>query len=49
MVGGIGVSGNTCFLEVIIQCLLANYSNEQVAQIALIENTCRGSIKPNSY
>ena len=29
-----------------IPCLLSNYSNEQAAQIALIENTCREALNP---
>lgn len=29
-----------------VPCLLANYSNEQAAQIALIENTCREALNP---
>ena len=30
----------------VVPCLLSNYSNEQAAQIALIENTCREAINP---
>ena len=30
----------------VVPCLLANYSNEQAAQIALIENTCREALNP---
>jgi ParB family chromosome partitioning protein len=30
----------------VVPCLLSNYSNEQAAQIALIENTCRESLNP---
>jgi ParB family chromosome partitioning protein len=29
-----------------VPCLLSNYSNEQAAQIALIENTCREALNP---
>ena len=29
-----------------VPCLLSNYSNEQSAQIALIENTCREALNP---
>ncbi len=32
----------------VVPCLLANYSNEQAAQIALIENTCREALDPIS-
>lgn len=34
------------FLEV--PCLISNYTNEQAAQIALIENTCRDELDPVS-
>jgi ParB family chromosome partitioning protein len=30
----------------VVPCLLSNYSNEQTAQIALIENTCREALNP---
>jgi ParB family chromosome partitioning protein len=30
----------------IVPCLLSNYTNEQAAQIALIENTCREGLNP---
>ena len=30
----------------VVPCLLSNYSNEQAAQIALIENTCREALNP---
>jgi len=30
----------------VVPCLLSNYSNEQAAQIALIENTCREGLNP---
>lgn len=30
----------------VMPCLLSNYSNEQAAQIALIENTCREALNP---
>lgn len=30
----------------IVPCLLSNYTNEQAAQIALIENTCREALNP---
>lgn len=30
----------------VVPCLLSNYSNEQAAQIALIENTCPESLNP---
>ena len=30
----------------IVPCLLSNYTNEQAAQIALIENTCRETLSP---
>jgi ParB family chromosome partitioning protein len=30
----------------IVPCLFSNYSNEQAAQIALIENTCREALNP---
>ncbi len=29
-----------------IPCLISNYTNEQAAQIALIENTCRAALNP---
>src|SRR5580698_1235119 len=29
-----------------VPCLLSNYTNEQTAQIALIENTCREALNP---
>lgn len=30
----------------VVPCLVSNYSNEQAAQIALIENTCREELNP---
>ena len=30
----------------VVPCLLSNYTNEQAAQIALIENTCREALNP---
>jgi len=30
----------------VVPCLLSNYTNEQAAQIALIENTCREELNP---
>jgi ParB family transcriptional regulator, chromosome partitioning protein len=30
----------------VVPCLIANYTNEQAAQIALIENTCREALNP---
>ena len=30
----------------VVLCLLSNYTNEQAAQIALIENTCREALNP---
>jgi ParB family chromosome partitioning protein len=30
----------------VVPCLLSNYSNEQAAQIVLIENTCREALNP---
>jgi ParB family chromosome partitioning protein len=30
----------------VVPCLLSNYTNEQAAQIAVIENTCRESLNP---
>lgn len=30
----------------VVPCLLSNYTNEQSAQIALIENTCREQLNP---
>jgi ParB family chromosome partitioning protein len=31
---------------IVVPCLLSNYTNEQAAQIALIENTCREALNP---
>ena len=30
----------------VVPCLISNYTNEQAAQIALIENTCREALNP---
>ena len=30
----------------VVPCLMSNYTNEQAAQIALIENTCREALNP---